>query len=719
VFADSHGKIYAALAPKFQAHVEALKTLSREALRTLGQTTSTAATEFQPKAYLTRVHSTEEDVSDWMNEMSGQTASRLDAMSMMASRMRDLGFAVMLGSVLVGVASVMIGRNLLGRLSRLTSSMFRLADGELSSAVPFRGAQDEIGRMADALEVFRALAKQVASKHEVLAAAFESMVEGVAIISSERGVLLHNRRFAEMHAMASGTCVGMQRQEFVDRLTHQAGWTEETVRAVDDHLSDSHPLDHPQAFDVDLSNGRAYSYTTALMPDGNLLMSIEDVTERRVSAERIFHLAHHDALTDLPNRALFQEHLGAAVEDAICEQGLRATLMLCDLDCFKQVNDTFGHPAGDELLRQVSRRMRQVIRKTDVLARLGGDEFAVLHLSEAGPDEAHALAGRLVNAIREPFDILGRAVAIGLSVGIAQAPTDAGSLGELMKRADLALYAAKRGGRNRFAAYDADMAAELEERHALETDMRKALSAQSFTLHYQPQVDLRTRRIIGCEALARWTDPKRGDVPPGVFIPIAEENGMIVELGEWVLRKACLDAAAWDDDLTIAVNVSSQQLRETGFVAMLHSALHDSGLKPERLELEITETAMLNDTEKVLEVLRTVHALGIRLSLDDFGTGYSALNYLQKFPFDKIKIDRSFVRDLGSRDESDAIVRAVAALGINLGMATLAEGIETEGQAQMVLNASCNLGQGYLFGRAVTAEEVAKVLAEQNHFAAT
>jgi diguanylate cyclase (GGDEF)-like protein len=449
-----------------------------------------------------------------------------------------------------------------------------------------------------------------------------------------------------------------------------------------------------------------------MLPNHHLLLSFEDTTERRASAARIFHLAHHDPLTELPNRAMFQEHLSAAVEDAIREHGIGVTLLLCDLDRFKDVNDTYGHPAGDELLRQVAVRMRETIRRTDILARLGGDEFAIIHLSGADRQDSAALGERILSALRPAFDIQGNAICAGMSIGIAQAPLDAATLVDLMKRADLALYAAKQGGRDRFAVYDPAMGERLEERCTIATEIRKALDAEGFEVHYQSMVDLRTRHILGFEALARWTHPELGVIAPAVFIPIAEESGHILRLGEWMLRRACFDATGWGAEVMLSVNVATQQFREEGFVETVRRALRDSGLPPKRLELEVTESAMLSDGARMLGVLHSLRAIGVHLALDDFGTGYSALSYLQKFPFDRIKIDQSFVRELDTNPDSNAIVRAVAGLGMNLGIATIAEGIETEDQAQLVLGAACDEGQGYLFSRPVPGSAVRGLLAE-------
>jgi diguanylate cyclase (GGDEF)-like protein len=536
------------------------------------------------------------------------------------------------------------------------------------------------------------------------------MVEGIAIFSEDDRIVWHNQKYAAMQRLDPAACIGLSSADVFRHLLDEHVWTAELVESMRERTTAVRKHGGTATFDVDLPDQHSYAVTVSLMPNGNLLVASEDVTERRLSAQRIHHLAHHDPLTGLPNRAAFQEQLQFAVDDAVSEHGLAVTLLLCDLDHFKEVNDTFGHPAGDDLLREAAGRIRATMRKTDLLARLGGDEFAIVHVTGSEPEEAHALAERIIDALGQPFELQGNKVGIGVSIGISSAPYDAASPVELLKQADLALYVAKRGGRDRFVAYDAGMAERFAERRALEAELRLSIDAEGLSVHYQPQVDLESRRIIGLEALARWEHPSRGMVPPSTFIPIAEESGLIVRLGEWVLRRACLDAASWDTEAGVAVNVSSQQFRDEGFVDVVHAVLRESGLPPHRLELEITETAMLNDGEQMLTVLTSLRQLGVRLSMDDFGTGYSALNYLQKFPFDRIKIDQSFVRELGTRDESDAIVRAVSALGVNLGIKTLAEGVETELQASLVLGAACGEAQGYLFGRPVPASEVPDLL---------
>ncbi|HYZ22252.1 MAG TPA: EAL domain-containing protein [Rhodopila sp.] len=651
-------------------------------------------------------------VTEWKTQMREATAAALEIMNARANLMQRLQLMLIAIGCMIGTMAVLISRGILSRLRRLTGAMLSLAGGDLETEIPYRGDHDELGRLADALDVFRDNASRVRANEVNLSGAFENMVEAILMFSPDWVAVLHNQNAVRMFGLPCRDCRGMTAPEMLEHLQTQ-GWPGDIIKELEERLAGIQGREKGEAFDISLPDGRSFTVTAAVLPNRHLLVSMEDTSERRASAARIAHLAHHDMLTELPNRAMFQERLSAAVDDALGDGGLGVALLVCDLDRFKEVNDTYGHPAGDELLCQAAQRMRDTMRKTDVLARLGGDEFAIVHLIGGDPEEAYSVADRIVSTLTQPFEIQGNKVCIGVSVGIARAPVDATNLTDLMKRADLALYAAKQGGRNRFVVYDASMAERLEERRIIAIEIRKALESDGFHLSYQPQVDLRTRQILGFEALARWTHPVRGPIGPATFIPIAEESGLITQLGEWALRTACREAAGWGGDIRVSVNVSPQQLHEEGFVDTVRSVLRETGLPAGRLELEVTETAMLNDGERMMAVLEDLRALGVHLALDDFGTGYSALSYLQKFPFDKIKIDQSFVRQLGDKDESDAIVRAVAGLGANLGIRTIAEGIETEDQAERILGASCDEGQGYLFSRPVPASAVHKMLAEE------
>ncbi|MGH6813585.1 MAG: EAL domain-containing protein, partial [Methylocella sp.] len=446
------------------------------------------------------------------------------------------------------------------------------------------------------------------------------------------------------------------------------------------------------------------------------LVAVMDVTEKRRTEARIVHMAHHDSLTGLPNRVLFQERLDEALLRVRRDRDKLAVLYL-DLDQFKNVNDTLGHPAGDKLLIVAAERLSTCLRASDMVARFGGDEFAVLQIELAGPHDASILAERIVTHLSEPYDIEGQQVLIGASVGIALAPADGETAEQLLSNADLALYRTKEGGRRNFCFFQPGMRASLRAHCALELDLRKALefAAGEFELYYQPLVTLETGVICGFEALLRWHHPLRGMVAPAQFIPLAEETGLIVPIGEWVLRQACAEAAAWPDDLKVAVNLSPVQFTKSYLPQLVIEALANSGLAAARLELEITESIFLVESKTNLATLRSLRALGVAIAMDDFGTGYSGLSYLRAFPLDKIKIDRSFIAELGESEDCEALMRAITNLGSSLGIPTLAEGVETEKQLAWVREAGCTEMQGFLFSRPVPASEIAELLRSQSN----
>jgi diguanylate cyclase (GGDEF)-like protein/PAS domain S-box-containing protein len=446
-----------------------------------------------------------------------------------------------------------------------------------------------------------------------------------------------------------------------------------------------------------------------------ILVAIVDVTERKQAEARIAHMAQHDALTGLPNRVLFHQRLDAALAQLDHRGGLLAVHCL-DLDHFKSVNDTLGHPIGDDLLRVVAQRLKDNLRDCDLVARLGGDEFAVIQRDITHPREANDLAARLIAALSANYDIQHHEVVIGASIGIALAPSDGKAADILLRNADMALYRAKADGRGTSHFFEAEMDRRIQARRVLELDLRKAFANGEFDLHYQPLVNLHTDRISGFEALLRWHHPERGMVLPGEFIAVAEEIGLIGPLGEWVLRRACTEAARWPGEIKIAVNLSPAQFRTRGVVQAVLSALAYSGLPPHRLELEITESVLLGETEANLAILHQLREIGARISMDDFGTGYSSLSYLRSFPFDKIKIDRSFVRDLEKRPDCMAIIRAVAGLGASLGISTTAEGVETREQLERLRAEGCTEAQGFLFSAPRPAADVTALLAiESDH----
>ncbi len=439
-----------------------------------------------------------------------------------------------------------------------------------------------------------------------------------------------------------------------------------------------------------------------------LLGISEDITEQKLAGERIKYMAHHDGLTGLANRALFRQQLDAAMAE-FRRSGRRVGLYFFDLDGFKKINDTLGHPTGDALLRMLADRLRQCAGDGDTVARLGGDEFAILHAAGPNAKDEKALARELVQRISKPYDVGGNRLSVTASIGVSASGEACPDSDRMLRNADVALYRAKGDGRNAFRFYDPSMDHHLEEKRARELAVRNALARGEFEVHYQPFVSVVNERICGFEALLRWQHPERGLLPPSEVIPIAEDAGFIAALGEWVLRKACEDAATWPVYIGLAVNISPSQCAPA-LTQTVMSALAASRLSPGQLELEITESALLQDSSTTVSVLHQLRGLGIKISMDDFGTGYSSLSYLRSFPFDKIKIDKSFVQDLLTDGNSLAIVRAVAGLGASFGVPTTAEGVETVEQFEKVRDAGCTHVQGYYFGRPMPLEQVHQVL---------
>jgi len=449
----------------------------------------------------------------------------------------------------------------------------------------------------------------------------------------------------------------------------------------------------------------------AFGPDGKAASSLGvaiDVTERREAEQRLAHAANHDSLTGLPNRSLFRVRLEEALARA--RRGRGFALLCLDLDRFKEVNDTLGHPVGDRLLVAAAQRLRRELRETDTLSRLGGDEFAIIQCCLLEPQEAAALARRIIETLSRPFDIEGQQIVVGVSIGIALAPQDSGESESLLSAADMALYRSKSDGRGVWRYFEPAMNQRMQARRELELDMRRALNEGQFELHYQPIIDVDSRRVKTFEALLRWRHPQRGLLTPDLFIPLAEEIGLIVPLGDWVLRRACADAARWPEPIGLAVNFSPVQFQSRQLVEQVASALSETGLTPGRLEIEITENVLIKDKESTLALLHALKGLGVRIAMDDFGTGYSSLSYLQTFPFDKVKIDRSFTCELDRSGKSNAIIKAVASLCDGLDMAVVAEGVETEGQLAALQREGCSEAQGFLFSRPVAAKDLPGLL---------
>jgi diguanylate cyclase (GGDEF)-like protein/PAS domain S-box-containing protein len=438
-----------------------------------------------------------------------------------------------------------------------------------------------------------------------------------------------------------------------------------------------------------------------------LINIVDDVTERRRAHDKIAHLAHYDPLTDLPNRVLFCEQIERELQKV--SRGEQFALLYIDVDEFKGINDSLGHHVGDELLKAVAGRLRGCIRETDLIARLGGDEFAVIQTGVRGVNDVLEFVTRIYEAIRKPYQCLGHQLSTDASIGIVLAPQDGTNLDQLIKNADLAMYGAKADGRRTYRFFEPDMDASAKARLSMEQDLRQAIREGGFEIHYQPLVCLKTDQVTGCEALLRWRHAERGMISPAEFIPVLEDTGLINELGEWVLRTACAEAAGWPDQVRLAVNVSPVQLKNEGLALKIAAALASSGLPANRLELEITEAVLIHDDEAALAILHQLRAIGVRIALDDFGTGYSSLSYLKRFPFDKIKIDRCFVTDLAEMDSSAAIVQAVVNIAASRNMTTVAEGVETVEQKGVLRALGCAQMQGFLFSGAKPGPEVRKL----------
>jgi diguanylate cyclase (GGDEF)-like protein len=533
------------------------------------------------------------------------------------------------------------------------------------------------------------------------AAALQNMSQGLCMIDAEQRILVANERYRQIYNLSEdlvkpGTSLG----QIIE------------YRAASGNYNGPDPAEYIAAqfrnsTDIEkLGSGRVVMILRHAMADGCWLTTHEDITERWRTETRVAYLAHHDALTGLANRPSLVDK----IEDACSRYRWRSeefNVLMVDLDRFKQVNDTFGHPSGDELLKQVADRLKGTLRETDVLARLGGDEFAIIQADDSKQtDAAAALADKIITLIAAPFSIDGIDVGIGASIGIALAPEHGTHADDLLKKADLALYHAKSSGRNRYAIFESALGQAAVEKHTLENELRRALARNEFEVHYQPVVDSHTLKMRGAEALIRWRHPERGLIPPDQFIPLAEESGTILQIGEWVLETACKEAVKWPSSVKVAVNLSAVQLRSSSLLDYVMCVLVETGLPPERLELEVTETALIEHGADCMALLHKLKNLGITVALDDFGTGYSSLNQLTMFPFDKIKIDKSFTRNMTNRADCAAIISAVLALAHSLDIETTAEGVEKEDQLRILRMAGVSTVQGYLIQRPCPASEL-------------
>jgi len=540
--------------------------------------------------------------------------------------------------------------------------------------------------------------------------AINNMTQGLLLFDSSQQLVVCNQRYIEMYGLSAG--IVKPGCSFREIIAHRkatgsfAGDEDEYCARILQNIGLRNSMV------VETRDGRSIQIVNEPLADGGWVATHEDITERRLAEEQIRHLAHYDALTNLPNRALFHEKLKQELDRITA--GAQLAVLYIDIDEFKSVNDTLGHLIGDELLKSVATSLSRCAAASDFVARLGGDEFAIVQTAVKTPADVTELVRRVFDAIREPYECLGHQVTTDASIGIALAPHHGGDLDQILKNADLAMYAAKSAGRRTYRFFEPAMDAQVKARRKLEMDLRHAIADGALEVYYQPCISLQDNKITGCEALLRWHHPERGTIPPAEFIPIAEDTGLINQLGEWVLATACAEAATWPEDIKLAVNVSPVQFKSGTFALKIVAALAASGLVANRLELEITEAVLIRDDEAALAILHQLRGIGVRIALDDFGTGYSSLSYLQRFPFDKIKIDRCFVNDLGEPDGSSSIVQAIVNIAAARHMTTTAEGVETRQQQELLRVLGCAEMQGYLFSPAQPAAELKRMFFSQD-----
>jgi diguanylate cyclase (GGDEF)-like protein len=638
--------------------------------------------------------------------------------TMVASEIRDSSAVIWAGLVLALVMTLLVSHLIAPPVLAAVRVAQSIAAGKLDTQISPRGR----GETADLLRALAVMqesiaagiarikslmdqqavvhASEIAAQHAQMDAALSNMTQGLCLFDPEGRLLVANRRFAEMFAEPPAGAPS-------DVVLRQAG-LEMLIDATRDGRVES--------IACELPDGRGIAVSQSPVAGGGWVATYEDVTERRAAEQRLAHMARHDQLTGLPNRLYFAEHMRVVFAGPRPDREI--ALLCVDLDRFKIVNDTLGHPAGDALLREAGDRLRACVGPGALVVRLGGDEFAIVlggaaaqtgsTANEGQPEAATAVAERIVTTLGLPFEVDGQHVSVGASVGIAIGSETLNSADALLKSADLALYRAKAEGRGAWRFFEADMDLRMQARRELERDLREAVAQEQFEVFYQPLMQ-GSSGVNGFEALVRWRHPERGLVSPNDFIPLAEEVGLIPVIGRWVLQRACADAAQWPAQLKVAVNLSPSQFRGN-LVGEVEAALATSGLSPSLLELEITESIMLADEEQVLATLHRLRALGVRIAMDDFGTGYSSLGYLRRFPFDKIKIDQSFVRNMTDREDCLAIVRAVIGLGRSLGMSVNAEGVETRDQLDALMGEGCLEVQGYYFSKPKPAGEVQEML---------
>jgi len=692
----------------------------RAALNARQAMNSGRATLEQIEAQYSSLLSNVRSAVDQLNRHARATALDTTATARIATLI-GAGLAILFGLALAAMLARRITRSVV-LLANHAAAITRT--GELTPFSTPAGTRrfSEIEQLADAFnsmvtELAAAKSRliewsegEIRTQYERLSVAINSMPQGLCMFDSEQKLIICNGRYGEIYGLPEElTTPGTPLRAILEHRASIGTYSHGSEDFIAERLkvvTSGEPW-----YDVnELRNGRLIAVTHHPIANGGSIATHEDVTERRKAELRIAYMAHHDALTDLPNRVRFREEMVEALNSV--ERGGMVAVLCLDLDYFKDVNDTLGHPVGDALLKQVAARLQEFVRPGDTIARLGGDEFAIIQRGDDQPVSATAIASRLIKELAAPFEVDGQQVVIGVSVGISVAPVDGKDADALLKKADMALYRAKEDGRGIYRFFEPEMDARMQSRRALELDLRKALALNQFEVHYQPIVNIQTGQIGCFEALLRWRHPERGLVAPDQFIPLAEEIGLINAIGAWVLKQACRDAMKWPKYIKVAVNLSSVQFKEHTLVLDVIAALAESGLQRGRLEAEITETVLLQDTDHTVETLNQLRDLGVHIAMDDFGTGYSSLGYLRKFAFDKIKIDRSFVSEIGHDDESSAIVRAVTNLGASLGMSTIAEGVETEEQLQSLRREGCIEAQGFLISKPRPADELAALIRE-------
>lgn len=654
--------------------------------------------------------------ADWVLHAMVSTDVAYAGVTVLRNRIAAISAAILLVAVLLGTLAS--GR-LVAPIRSVTIAMQRVSTGNRDVDLKGVHRKDEIGQMLRAITEFRNKLEQdnavirerehsLRTQNLRFDAALGNMSQGLSMFDRQGCLIVCNHQFSVLYDLPApmlvpgtsqkqilenlasvGSCSSLQAEQYLQRVFENArnvkSW--DTLFEAKDH--------------------RIVAISHRPMADGGWVSTHEDITERRRAEAQIAHMARHDGLTNLPNRISFRESLQEALSR---DEGKGLAVLCLDLDRFKNVNDTLGHPIGDVLLQKVAIRLRQCVGETGVIARLGGDEFAILQSGADRPTDTTGLAQSIIEALSVPYEIEDHHIIIGTSVGVAIAPTDGNDPDQLIKNADLALYRGKADGRGMYRFFEPEMDAKMQARRRLELDLRKALARGEFILHYQPLVNIDTQEIVAFEALVRWRHPERGLIGPDDFIPLTEEIGLITPLGEWILRQACLDAATWPPQIKVSVNLSPVQFRSPNLVLAVFNALAASQIAATRLDLEITESVLLHESGQTLTILHQLHNMGVRISMDDFGTGYSSLSYLQKFPFNKIKIDKSFVQNLETRAESVAIIRAVTGLSRSLGIITTAEGVETAEQLARLQVEGCTEIQGFYISPPCPVSEVAALL---------